>query len=699
MQFFERKILWLQIRLIPFFLLPGLIFLIYSNSLNASWHLDDYQSILKDTHIHLRELTPDSLWYAVDAYLKHPRESRPLSRLTFALNWFFGQQSPIGYHIVNISIHALAAIFLFLTICGLAQSPNLSAFHHRNRYTIALLATVLWATNPIQTQAVTYIVQRMAQLAAMFYVLGLYLYIKGRSSDIPAKRMFFFIGCFLSACCSMASKENGATFPIALLLVEFWFFQDLTQKKERTIFFSITICVALVIAGLCVMLFFNGDPRKLFDYNFRYFTPIERLLTEPRIVLYYLSQIFYPVPTRLSIEHDISLSVSLFSPWTTLPAILLIGTLIGLALYNITKRPVLSFSILFFFLNHVIESTIIGLELIFEHRNYLPSFFLFLPVSIWVSDFLEIHRNKNRFIFNATVVGMVVIVAGFGAGTYIRNFAWQSEKSLWEDAVAKAPNSGRAWHNLALSHYATTGQIEKAMVLYRRALKLEKNNVQQESIILSNMAAVHYHHGDYHQAVKYWRKAIVKHGNNPQIKYLLSLALIHAGDYDTAAAYLNNLVMKYPARFEANNLSGIVALLQGRYHEGLSHFKNGLRLQRPPGSVLINIGAAQSLAGNFIRAEWFFKAYLANRPDAKIALLWLMQNALNQGRSGQADKYLERLHRLATKEDLLLWLSRGVDGKLYRDDTVVPEIALTVRDRLVRQLQRGSSLHPDWHPK
>jgi uncharacterized membrane protein len=126
------------------------------------------------------------------------------------------------------------------------------------------------------------------------------------------------------------------------------------------------------------------------------------MLTEPRIVLFYLSQIFYPVPGRLSIVHDVQLSRSLLEPWTTLPAILVVLGLIGFGIWQLRKRPMLSFAVLFFFLNHTVESSIIGLELIYEHRNYLPSLFLFAPVAMGL-QYLVDHFRHQRYGFQRVV--------------------------------------------------------------------------------------------------------------------------------------------------------------------------------------------------------------------------------------------------------------------------------------------------------
>ena len=668
-----------------FVILSTSIFLIYFNSLEASWHLDDYQNIKQDARIHLTNGDLASIIDYVKSVQLVGRDARPLSRFSFAVNWYFGRNDPFGYHLVNIVIHILASFFLYGTILSIRHTPNFQfVLSARNYYKISILAALLWAINPIQTQAITYIVQRMAALAAMFYILAMYLYIKARTSDHSAKRNLLFFSCFLSAVCAFASKENAATLPIALLLVEFLFFQDLSRKKIRNLFWGVMLTAGLAMAGLGVLTFFKGDFRGLLNYNFRYFSLVERLLTEPRVVLYYLSQIFYPVPTRLSIEHDIAVSSSLFSPWTTLPAIILVCSLIGIGLYNIKRRPLLGFAVLFFFLNHVIESTVIGLELVFEHRNYLPSFFLFVPVAAGIIRLLDYYREKSKLIHHAITTFVVLIIAGFGAGTYIRNLAWQSEKSLWEDAVAKAPNSGRAWHNLALSHYAPAGRFKEAILLYRKALTLEKNNIHQESLIYSNMAASFYYLGDYRQAAQYWTKALVNRRTNPKAKYLLCLALIRMGDYETASKNLEKLAARYPQKAEVLNLSGILAVLQGNHSKGLAYYKRCFRLKSRLPAVLVNAGAACSLSGNFQQAERFFKTYLGQQPSDKIALLWLVQNAIKSDDLPQADIYMNRLIRMVPVNDIVAWLGKDVGQALYKDTMIAPEVDPRILSRLIK---------------
>ena len=664
-----------------FSLLLGLIFLIYSNTFNATWHLDDYDNITHDARIQLEDLTVDSLWKTTASFFAKPRDARPLSRLSLAVNWYFGRDDPSGYHVVNISLHVLTAFFLFLAVLQLLRSPNLAARYFHQRYFIALLAAVFWAVNPIQTQAVTYIVQRMAVLSTLFYILTLYLYVKGRLSKNQVPKILLFTGCAVSFLGGLASKENAATLPLALLLVEFLFFQDLGRKRSRQIFWGTAVLTILVILGLGLLLFFKGNPLNVLNYHHRYFSPLERLLTEPRIVLHYLSQIFYPLSNRLSIEHDVALSSSLFSPWTTLTSILIICGLIGLGLATARKQPVVSLAILFFFLNHIIESSIIGLELVFEHRNYLPSLFLFFPIAVGIRRLMDYYRTKNRCIYVTLVIGVTGVIMGLAMGTYIRNEAWKTERTLWGDAIIKAPLSSRAWHNLAMTYYGPTGQSDKAMVLYRKALQMEKKNTYHESVILNNMAANCYYRGKYECAVRYWKKSHDRNSKNPKTLYLLSLALVRLGKYNEASICLNRVIAKYPRYSDALNLRGVLLIHQKKYRQGLQYLRKCLQLKPMKRSTLINIGAAFSLMENSQRAELYFKTSLAQQPGDKHTLLWLVRNAVQKGELIEADGFIEKLLNSTSVNGFIFWLNRISRNWLYDDSLLTPELNQKIRDR------------------
>ncbi len=426
-----------------FALLFFLVFLIYSNTFQASWHLDDYHNILNNPRLKIENLQPQSIIQTFYASFDRGQYSkskiyRPVACLTFALNWYFGQDNPFGYHLINIAIHFSTAFLLFLTILTLFESPNLRRKYKGSEYFIALLAAVLWAINPIQTQAVTYIVQRMASMAAMFYIAGIFFYLKARLDDSRSARILFYLGCCLAFIFALGSKENAVLLPISLILVEFIFFQDLSRPHTRRAFFAIIAGGAIVIGVVGALLFINGNPLGVLSYSHRPFTPLQRLLTEPRIVFFYLSQIFYPVATRLSIEHDISVSTSIMDPWSTIPSLIAVFLLIGIGLWQMRKRPVLSFAILFFFLNHAVESTIIGLELAFEHRNYLPSLFLFFPVAMGLKWLLDFYRDKKSLMHHV----LLSFTGSVDSRPWLRNLCPQYGLGYGEIFMGRCRNKG-----------------------------------------------------------------------------------------------------------------------------------------------------------------------------------------------------------------------------------------------------------------
>jgi hypothetical protein len=300
-----------------FVLLGLMLFLAYSNTFDVPFQFDDYHSILGNAEIHARYPHLSTLAEPFASLLEGGRLDRQLAMTTFAVNWYLGKNNPFGYHVVNLAIHILTAYFLFLTLLALFDTPRLTGLYRRKQVIfISLLASALWAVNPIQVQAVTYIVQRMASLCGMFYVLSIYLYVKARYSGILTKKnVLLYAACCLSFLAGFLTKQNAALLPVSLLLVEAAFFQDLGRKKVRLTFLGIALAlgIATVIGG--ALIFYDGNLSAFVNYEKRLFTPFERLLTQPRVLLFYLTLIFYPAPHRLSLVHDIEISTSFYHPW------------------------------------------------------------------------------------------------------------------------------------------------------------------------------------------------------------------------------------------------------------------------------------------------------------------------------------------------------------------------------------------------
>ena len=628
----------------PALLLIILICLIYSNTLDSPWILDDYYNITDNPRIHIARLDIDSVKNAAfGAPIKTGGLYRPVAYLTFGLNWYWGQGNVTGYHVVNIVIHTLTAFFLFLALLQLLQTPNLGTWQSNGIYFVALLSAVLWAIHPIQIQAVTYIVQRMTAMAALFYVIGIFSYLKARLALTTISRIIFFGICGLAFMLGLGSKNNAIVLPVSLVLLEFIFFRDLTQKKTQRQAIAVIGIGAFLVAAVGVFIFMDSDlHRFLKGYENRPFTFYERLLTQPRVVLFYLSQIFYPIADRFSISHDFAVSTSLFTPWTTLPSILMVFLMIGLALWHIKKNPLLSFAFLFFFGNHFIESSIIPLEMVFEHRNYLPSLFLFVPVSVGIKKIIDHYYHVQKPMFYFLVISVCTGLIGIGTSTYIRNWDWRTVKSLWEDAMEKAPNSARPLQNLAWGYYVPTGQIKKAIDLYQKALDLQGNQTKFKYFSYNNLADIYYSKlQDYEKAIEYAQKTIGFGLDRERVYLLLCQSLGKLGRYDEAMKLIKPLVLQNPTNAKYHYVIGFMLLKMSQYEEAHHHFKKCVQIDPENWKYLREIGICLTRMGYYERGYWYLKRAESTSPKQTGVLFAISENRIEAGNPEEAAEWID----------------------------------------------------------
>jgi hypothetical protein len=235
-------------------------------------------------------------------------------------------------------------------------------------------------------------------MAGMFYLLSLVLYVKGRLST-GRSRVLYFGGVVLTYLLGVFSKENVAILPLFIALYEFYFFQrlDLGPKGRKIVF---GLVGALLILGAFGLIIWG---RRYFNliiegYEYRTFTMSERVLTQFRIVLYYVTLLIYPHPSRLNLDYDFPISKTMIDPPMTLVCILIVAGLIGYSIWAAKKRPMISFCILWYFGNLVIESSIFPLEMVYEHRLYLPAVGPFVLFSLMVIRGVEKMKDRVPFL-------------------------------------------------------------------------------------------------------------------------------------------------------------------------------------------------------------------------------------------------------------------------------------------------------------
>jgi hypothetical protein len=329
----------------------------------------------------------------------------------------------------------------------------------------------------------------------MFYILAMLLYVKGRLIKGIKNKFFLYGGCLLSSILALGSKEIAVTLPIFIFLYEWYFLQDLSTirlvNRRNFFMFALVILVSVTMAFIYV----GDNPIKsiLIDrYSLREFSLLERLLTETRVVLMYISLIFFPHLGRLNLEHDFLISHSPIAPPVTLLAITVLAGMAIVAVLIAKKQRLYSFCILWFLGNLVIESSVVPLELIFEHRTYLPSaFLLLLPV---VPFYRLLLKNRKLFYIICAVILVILPIL-----TYERNKVWKDIKTLYLDCLKKSPNKYRVHYNLA-HEYERLFEMDKAIKHYRIAIDSKPDNI--ESIkARKRVATILAQKGRYQEAI------------------------------------------------------------------------------------------------------------------------------------------------------------------------------------------------------
>ena len=525
---------------------------IYSNSFSVGWLFDDNNNVIFNKNIEMASLNWDEVtrtFYGRDATQTHI--SRPLSYLTFGLNYLVAGHEVFGYHLVNFIIHYLAGVFLFLFLYNTLRLPVLQDRYRDSAYSIALLAVFFWATHPIQVAAVTYIVQRMAILAALFSIMAMYFYLKARVATARKSKIVFFLFCSFSVILAFACKENGAMLPVSLWLFDLFLVQGVASASVKKSLKMIAL--PLVVLGVLAILY--GQTGSLLGgYENRPFTLGERLLTQPRVLLMYVSLLLYPLESRLTMFHDVEISTGLFTPWSTLPAAITVTGFIIVGLMLSRRRPLIGYCILFFFLNHLVEGSIISLELIYEHRNYLPSMLFFILPSLLMITVIDYFSYRKSIQFLMAFI-FAFLLAAQSHTTFARNRIFSNEYLFWQDNIAKAPGLSRLHNNLGV-YLWNRGYDLLSYEQFSLAIWLNNGDtLKMPAIYHENIAFFYLKKGKYELALKHLLESSrIQVSPTLRTLYGLALALNYKGNHDKALFFVEQAIAAAPDREELHEL-------------------------------------------------------------------------------------------------------------------------------------------------
>lgn len=497
--------------------------MIYLPGMRAGFYFDDQPNIVEASALHMTGISADSVKLAVtEAHVKN----RPVANLSLAFNHLVSGLNPAAYHWTNLFIHLLAggAVAWLILLLGSSQAA-------------ALAASALFLVHPLNIQAVTYTVQRMTSLAALFFILSLAAYVKARNSADRSGRNRLFAASAVSLAVSLGCKENAVVMPLVIAAYEACFKrEDWAIIRDYRRYFGAAALV--LIAAIAVAMF--ASPLAL-SWNERFFgrdfTGYQRVLTEFRAQWFYLLLLLWPAPSMLNIDHDFRLSTSMFEPWTTPVAVVMLLAAMAMAVRLAIKRPRYGFPLLAYFILHLLESGPVNLELVFEHRMYLPMAMLAAVAGFGVA---EIARHRRPMLF---LVIAVFIALSFA--TWQRNLTWADPVMFHYDTAVKSPDKFRPWFNLG-TELAGRERYAEAGDAFRHALALKP----ADSATHNQLGNIYLVSGRPDDALVHYRKAVEFDQRNAEAWFNLAreydargMARDAAGSYgrfiETAPPYLN----------------------------------------------------------------------------------------------------------------------------------------------------------------
>jgi tetratricopeptide (TPR) repeat protein len=578
------------------YVMPVLIVLVgiaaYANTLTAPFQFDDEAYIVNNPIIRsfhyflapgdvagLTDRTPT----AVPPALRYAFMTRIAGYLSFAVNYHLHGLNVTGYHIANLSIHLLSAILVYLIVMTILRTGYFKARAAGREALpdefIAGAVALLFVSHPVQTQAVTYLSQRFASLAACFSLLALLLYARAAQSPPGLRRRAAYGASLLSVFAAMLTKEFTFTLPVLIALYDMMFLPGTRRERIRRL-----APFAAALAVIPVLVFLQQGSVHALDSTMRTITAADSsnisrsqyLLTQFRVLVLYLRLLV--VPVGQNVDHDMPVFNSLFDP-PVLFSFLLLAALFAAAVrlailsQRDRERPelrLLSFGILWFFIALSVESSVIPLgELVAEYRLYLPS--VGISMAAVSLGLLAARRFSLR---PALVYGLcALVVAALSSATVLRNTVWASETALWEDAARKSPALVRPHQNLGL-YYSAQGRLDDARRELLAALALAPDNAE----LHNNLGIVYRKLGAYDRAIEEYGIVLKLSPDDVMARYNLGNAYLALGRIPEAVREYEITVRLIPDYDEAHNNLGIAYCRSGRTGAAVGEFDRALRL-------------------------------------------------------------------------------------------------------------------------
>jgi tetratricopeptide (TPR) repeat protein len=552
-------------------LIVAAILTAYAGAFTTPFLFDD-TSILET-----RELQTLS-WRTVDG------TTRPLVQLSLALNWLAGGSNVVGYHLFNVGVHALAALTLFGLVARTLELGRLGARWQGAARPLALVVSLLFAVHPLQTQSVTYVVQRAESLMALCYLLTLYALVRGAGSSHPAR----WYGASVTACAlGMMMKPVMVTAPVTALCYDAVFLAGSWTGAWRR---RRTVHVALMATWLLLVGLLTGENESAATAGFatREITLGEYAGSQPHVVLRYLQLAFWP--------HGLVLDYG-WPPATGFRGVIVptfvLGLVVALALWIVRRSRELGALVVAFLLMLAPSSSLIPIkDLAFEHRMYLPlaPLLVLVVAGAWMAiQRLGLRRLAERRVVVGIAAATVVVLMAL---TVDRNHDYRSAVAMWTDVVAKRPANARGHSNLGLA-LVHDRQIEEGITSIRTSLRLDPTSAEAHNnwgFALARQKRFAESEPHYREAIRL-KPAYAEAHNN------LGVALMEGGRPEEAALQYGEALRLRPEFVEAYSNLGNVLAGQGRIAESMPEYLRALAIDPTHAEVQFNLALALARLG------------------------------------------------------------------------------------------------------
>jgi protein O-mannosyl-transferase len=585
--------------------------LVYYNSFEGPFIFDDVASIPQNPTI--RHLWP--IWQPLSSL--HRRwttvEGRPIVNLSLAINYALGGLDVRGYHALNLGVHILAGLALLGVARRTLLQPRLRERFGAAANELAMATAVIWTVHPLQTEAVTYIIQRAESIVGLFYLLTLYCFVRGAESRRPRA----WYGLCLGACAlGMATKETMVFAPVLVMLYDRAFVSgSLRESWRRHRPLYIGLAGTWILLGYLVLFAgsFSGAVALARSGGITWW---EYLLTEPGVILHYLRLAAWP--DSLCFDY---FGWPIARTWLSiLPPAVVMAILLGATAWAWRTNSVWGVLGAWFFLILAPSSSFIPLDSpAYEHRMHLPL------AAVIVAAVIGIHALLGR----RSMVVFLAMAVGLGFLTTRRNEDYRSELSIWADTVLKRPQNPRAHNNLGET-LSLAGRLGDAIWQYQQALQLDP----QYAIAHNNWGNALIRAGNVSEAISQYQQALWIKPDYAEAHNNMGNALIRLGKRLQAMEQFEQALQIKPDLAEAHNNVATALEQAGRLQDAIGHYERALQIRPDSAAMHCNLANALFRAGRMPEAIAQYEEALRIKPDYAEASYNLRAALEQQARSG-----------------------------------------------------------------